>query len=103
MNTIRTRLQAEISRYIIVLDKCLSTCHRDENRVFYVQHLAVAGVMLAEVHEGCSIRPIKALIEAEGRRYAHEALNNYEGDLAISLFNVLAGHVAGIDDRIALD
>jgi hypothetical protein len=94
-----TAAEAELSRYVIVLSKCVENCHRDQHRILYLQHLAAGGLMLAEVHEGCSVSQLKILCAAEGRQYARESLSNYEGDLAVSLFNKLSHFINNLDIR----
>jgi hypothetical protein len=90
-------LAKEAARYLLVLEKCRFNCQRVEEAAPYANHLAAAGVIVAEILEGCSIAYLKKLVAEERRIYLTDPLTLYDGDLASSTFLRFAASVERLD------
>jgi hypothetical protein len=98
----RNELARAIALYVMALQKGLQICHRDEQAHYILQHLRIAGVLLAEVQLGCAIGYVKSRLEEERRQYAREFLSNYEGDLAVANFEELSRFVGRMEEGVEL-
>lgn len=82
----RAAMANDAACYLLVLEKCRLNNQRGEEAPLYAKHLAAAGVILAEIIDGCSASYLKKLVSDERRIYLSEPLTLYDGDLACSTF-----------------